>query len=132
METHHGQQLRRYFDSLDLNYEQIRRRLQIGSRNTLANWLNRERLAPHMLQRLAQHMPDAMRVLTDVEWTAAVSPAVLSEPRAHYGLHPQRDDEDDCRRELNRWKDRYIALLSDYNDMLRRHIELQEQARGRG
>lgn len=60
METHRGQQLRRYFDSLDLNYEQIRRRLGIGSRNTLTNWLNREKLAPHMLQRLAQRMPDAM------------------------------------------------------------------------
>jgi hypothetical protein len=46
METHHDEQLRRYFDSLDLNYEQIRRRLGIGSRNTLASWLNHERLTP--------------------------------------------------------------------------------------
>jgi len=132
METHHGQQLRRYFDSLDLNYEQIRRRLQIGSRNTLANWLNRERLAPHMLQRLAQHMPDAMRVLTEVEWTSTVRTSVLAEPKAHYGLHPQRNDDEDCLKELHRWKDRYIELLTDYNDMLRRHIELQERVKGKG
>ena len=129
METHHGEQLRRYFDSLDLNYEQIRRRLGIGSRNTLASWLNHERLTPRMLQRLAQHMPDAMRVLTEVEWTTAMKPPLLSEQRAHYGMQPQRDDYEDCRMELNRWKDRYIELLSDYNDMLRRHIELQEKLR---
>ena len=132
MKTHHGEQLRRYFDSLDLNYEQIRRRLGIGSRNTLASWLNHERLTPRMLQRLAQRMPDAMRVLTEVEWTTARRHSLLSETRGHYGMQPQRDDYEDCRTELNRWKDLYIELLSDYNDMLRRHIELQNQVRNRG
>jgi transcriptional regulator with XRE-family HTH domain len=128
METHHGQQLKRYFDSLDLSYEQIRRRLHIGSRNTLTNWLNRERLAPHMLQRIAQHMPDAMRMLTDVEWVSELGVNNLAEPVGRYGMNPK---DEECRKELNRWKDRYIELLTDYNDMLRRHIELQEQMKDR-
>ncbi len=79
-----------------------------------------------MLQRIAQYMPDAMRMLTDVEWVSELGVNTMAEPVGRFGMNPK---DEECRTELNRWKDRYIELLTDYNDMLRRHIELQEKLR---
>jgi hypothetical protein len=115
---HQGEALRAYFAGLDLSLSQIQRKMELGSRNTLLNWLAREKLNANMMAVVVKHFPDAAKLFpsNDVKKVSNI----LSEPGAAYGT----PGDAECRKQLGVMTNQYLELVVAYNDLVRQNADL--------
>jgi uncharacterized protein YjcR len=110
--TAQGHRLRNYFDENGIKYLSAANKLGVHV-NTLRNWMSQEELTQSALNKLVSTFPSIIGVFDEVQfWT--------------FNEHQFRASNSETLEQENIHK-RYQDLLHRYNELLEKHVALQEQ-----
>jgi hypothetical protein len=110
--TAQGHRLRNYFDENGIKYLSAANKLGVHV-NTLRNWMSQEELTQSALNKLVSTFPSIIGVFDEVQfWT--------------FNEHQFRASNSETLEQEDIHK-RYQELLHRYNELLEKHVALQEQ-----
>jgi len=121
--SHRGERLRKFFDTNGIKYAQVARDLGIN-KNTIHNWMSYPHLDDVHLIAISKRHPDIKDIFPEIAWAALkeFTAAQVNVPAEEYGSLSV-----DCIKKIDHWKNKYISLLENYNDLMIKHSSLIEK-----
>jgi transcriptional regulator with XRE-family HTH domain len=121
--THQGERLRKYFNSHGISYASAARELGIN-KNTIHSWMAKELLPSGNIVRVGSKYSDVKMLFPEVDWEITSVGQELTVDRMNHL-------SDDAKQRIYDWQNRYLRLMTKYNELLEKHTEYLERMMGK-